>query len=806
MDLNNTKVTENVAAGAVIGDFNATDADANATHAFTLVDGNGSTHNSLFSINNRTLTLNVVPDYETNATLHLRVRVTDNHGATYEEAFSIAVQDLDDQAPVITLGGDANVTHEAASTYSDAGATWTDNVDGTGSLTASGTVNANVSGAYLLTYAKTDAAGNVAATLTRNVVVKDTTAPVIALNGDANVTHEAGPAYTDANATWTDALDGNGTVVATGEVNATKPGTYLLSFNKTDAAGNVAVTVTRTVKVVDTTAPIITLNGDANVTHEAPAAYVEPNATWTDAVDGNGSLAPLGSVNVKAPGTYVLSFSKTDAAGNAAAILNRIVKVVDTTAPVVTLNGDANVTLEATNDSAYADAGATWSDTLDGNGTLIGVGEVKLTTPATYSLVFTKKDVAGNSDSETRTVIVKDTTAPVITLEGNATHRHQVFQTFTDPGAKGLDSLDGNLTVTASGEVNASKPGSYVRSYSVSDAAGNAAVVTRSVVVFNQAPVDLNVTEVPVEENLPAGQPAGVFSTTDPDDPNATRPYAYALVAGAGDADNGKYLLDANGSLRSNATFDYETNATHTIRVRTTDEFNATFEKTLTVKVKDAFAPGVSTFSASGVTTSAATLTGKIVDAGHGLGVTSRGFLLSTSPDPSLNGAGVTTLAAGSGVGDFNASATGLTPGRRYYYRAYATNAEGAGYGTSEWFDANHSSDPTVPSWAGATSVAGAPSWWSSPWLGAFAVTANTDWIHHERFGWLYVVSDVADGVWLWHEGLGWFWTTSDLYPYLYLQNGGWHYFSAEVDGRLFLYRYSDATWVDFTKASDSKG
>ena len=806
IDLNNTNVAENVAAGTVIGDFNATDADTNATHVFTLVDGKDSTHNSFFSISNRTLTLNVVPDYETNATLNVRVRVTDNHNATYEEAFSIAVQDLDDQAPVITLGGDANVTHEATVNYIDAGATWTDNIDGTGLLTASGTVNAGAPGSYLLTYAKTDAAGNIATNVTRTVVVKDTIAPVITLNGDANVTHEGGLVYVDANATWTDALDGNGTLTATGEVNGTKPGTYILSYNKTDAAGNVAATVVRTVKVVDTTAPVITLNGDANMTHEAPTPYVELNATWTDAVDGNGTLTPLGSVNVEAPGTYILSFSKKDAAGNAAIILNRIVKVVDTTSPIVTLNGDANVTLEATNDSTYVDAGATWSDTLDGNGTLIGVGEVKLKTPATYALVFTKQDVAGNSDSKTRSVIVKDTTAPIITLEGNATHRHQVFQTFTDLGAKGLDSLDGNLTVTVSGEVNASKPGTYVRSYSVSDSAGNAAtMVNRSVVVFNQAPTDLNVTVVPVEENQPAGQAAGVLSTTDPDDPNATRSYVYALVAGSGDADNGKYLLDVNGSLRSNATFDYETNATHSIRVRTTDEFNATFEKNLTVKVKDAFVPGVSTLSASVVTTSAATLSGKIIDAGHGLGVTARGFVFSTSPDPSVGDAGVTEVSAGSGSGDFNASASNLTPGKRYYYRAYATNAEGTGYGTSEWFDANRTSDPAVPSWAGASAVTGTTSWWSSPWFGTFATTANTDWIHHERFGWLYVVSDVSDGVWLWHEGLGWYWTSSVLYPYLYLQNGAWHYFSGEVEGRLFLYRYSDATWVDFTQASDSK-
>ena len=53
----------------------------------------------------------------------------------------------------------------------------------------------------------------------------------------------------------------SGVLVATGEVNASKPGTYTLTYNYTDEAGNVAQTVTRTVNVVDTTVPVITLNG-----------------------------------------------------------------------------------------------------------------------------------------------------------------------------------------------------------------------------------------------------------------------------------------------------------------------------------------------------------------------------------------------------------------------------------------------------------------------------------------------------------------------------------------------------------------
>ena len=61
-------------------------------------------------------------------------------------------------------------------------------------------------------------------------------------------------------------MDGMGVIVASGEVNASVPGNYVLSYNYTDAAGNAAQTVTRTVHVVDTIAPVISLHGDANTT------------------------------------------------------------------------------------------------------------------------------------------------------------------------------------------------------------------------------------------------------------------------------------------------------------------------------------------------------------------------------------------------------------------------------------------------------------------------------------------------------------------------------------------------------------
>lgn len=75
--------------------------------------------------------------------------------------------------PVITLLGDAVERHILNTAYVDAGATATDNVDGsiTGSIVPTSTVDANSIGFYTVTYNVNDAAGNSAIPVVRSVLV-----------------------------------------------------------------------------------------------------------------------------------------------------------------------------------------------------------------------------------------------------------------------------------------------------------------------------------------------------------------------------------------------------------------------------------------------------------------------------------------------------------------------------------------------------------------------------------------------------------------------------------------------------------
>ena len=243
---------------------------------------------------------------------------------------------VDTTVPVITLTGESTVTIEVGSTYTDAGATATDNYDGdiTSSIVTVNPVDTDyVVGVYTLTYNVTDANGNVAVEVTRTVNVVDTTVPVITLTGEATVTIEVGSTYTDAGATATDNYDGDITssIVTVNPVDTAVVGVYTLTYNVTDANGNVAVEVTRTVNVVDTTVPVITLTGEATVTIEVGLLTRMQDATALDNYDGDitSSIVTVNPVDTAVVGVYTLTYNVTDANGNAAVEVTRTVNVED---------------------------------------------------------------------------------------------------------------------------------------------------------------------------------------------------------------------------------------------------------------------------------------------------------------------------------------------------------------------------------------------------------------------------------------------------------------------------------------------
>ncbi|MCP4332442.1 MAG: DUF5011 domain-containing protein, partial [Gammaproteobacteria bacterium] len=459
-----------------------TDAGASATDN---IDGNLTTN--IATVSN--VNVNVVGSYS------VTYNVSDAAGNAALQVTRTVNVTPDVTLPVISLTGVSPVDIELGTPYADAGASASDNIDGdiTASIATASSVNVNAVGSYSVTYNVSDAAGNAAAQVTRSVnVTPDITRPVISLTGASPVNIELGTPYSDAGASATDNIDGNLTtnIATASNVNVNAVGSYSVTFNVTDAAGNAALQVTRTVNVTpDVTLPVISLAGASPVDIELGTPYVDAGASAIDNIDGDlaANIATVSNVNVNAVDSYSVTYNVSDAAGNAALQVTRIVNVThDATLPVISLVGISPVNIEL--GTPYSDAGASASDNIDGvlTSSIATNSNVNVNAVGSYSVTYNVSDATGNAASQvTRTVnVTPDVTLPVISLAGVSPIDIELGTPYTDAGASASDNIDGVLTasITTVSNVNVNTVGSYSVTYNVSDAAGNAALqVTRSV-------------------------------------------------------------------------------------------------------------------------------------------------------------------------------------------------------------------------------------------------------------------------------------------------------------------------------------
>ena len=328
-------------------------------------------------------------------------------------------------------------------------------------------------------------------------VTVDTTAPVITLENDtvAGNTGVVGTAYTDPGATATDNVDTSVDVVLGGDtldIN-TVAGTYLITYDATDTAGNGAVQVERTVTVTEPVAnqpPVIDGIDDLNV-----VAGTLVTLTFHSATDPDGNDAALTYRWTQAGGTPDVTLSGADTAtatftapSNAMSLSFRLtvtdeggassgwttnvvtgsVTPAENTAPSITggqligrdENGDTTVATYTATD-AESDT-ITWSVTgadagfftiaADPGNANLGVLTFNTVpdfeTQSTYSVTIVATDDGEPNMSSERAVTVTlenvDEIGTIGTIDGVA----QVGQTLTAPVAADITDPDGAVVVT----------------------------------------------------------------------------------------------------------------------------------------------------------------------------------------------------------------------------------------------------------------------------------------------------------------------------------------------------------------------
>jgi len=115
--------------------------------------------------------------------------------------------------------------------------------------------------------------------------------------------------------------------------------------------------------------PAIALFGGLRIDHQIGTEFNDPGNTACSATNPNLSGVVIGGDDVLTDtlGTYLITYDVNDTDGNEldAVQVIRTVNVVENTPPVITLEGDASVTVEQNAD--YEDDGATAQDAKDGD-------------------------------------------------------------------------------------------------------------------------------------------------------------------------------------------------------------------------------------------------------------------------------------------------------------------------------------------------------------------------------------------------------------------------------------------------------
>ena len=216
---------------------------------------------------------------------------------------------------------------------------------------------------------------------------------------------------------------GNNVATISGSANAT--GTFVYTVTISGATTSQAVTGTITVNggttAADTTPPeiLISVNNSApeddsgNETinlqvGDFVSVYVSDNSYNGVSAVLTSQIVTTGALDTSTVGTYTLTYSVSDAAGNSTSITRTYIvsAAADTTAPVITLTGSSTINL--TVGDTFTDPGATATDNVDGDLTssITTSGTVNTSTAGTYTIDYSVSDAASNTASVQRTVIV----------------------------------------------------------------------------------------------------------------------------------------------------------------------------------------------------------------------------------------------------------------------------------------------------------------------------------------------------------------------------------------------------------------
>ena len=597
--LSNSSVAENQPVGTTVGTLSTTDPDAGDTHTFTLVAGTGDADNASFQIDGSTLKTNAVFDFETKNSYSIRVRVTDSGGGTYEEAFTITITDVVENAPPTDIQLSNSSVGENQPGGTTVGTLSTTDPDAGDTHTYS-----LVAGAGDDDNAKFQISGSTLQTAQPLDFEADSSLSVRIRTFDGSSGYEEAftITVTNANDPPSDiALSNNS--VAENQPAGTNVGT--LSANDQDAGA------THTFSLV------AGAGDDDNAKFQISASTLQ-TAQSLD-FEADNSLSVRVRADDGAGGTFekalTITVTNVNEAPTDIALSNSSVAENE---PVGTTVGTLSATDPEAGDThtfaLVAGAGDADNASFQIDGSTLKTNAVfDFETKSSYSVRVRATDGGSLTFEKQLTITITNVNEPPsdIDLSNSSIAENQpagsavgTLSTIDEPGSTHTYTLVAGAgdTDNASFQIDGSTLESAAvfdfevkASYSVrirtDDGAGGTfeKQFTITILNANDAPSDIALSNQSVDENQPSGTNVGTLSATDQD---AGDTHTFALVAGAGSTDNASFQITGS-TLKTNAVFNFEVKSSYSIRVRVTDSGSATFEKVFTISINDVNDPPV---------------------------------------------------------------------------------------------------------------------------------------------------------------------------------------------------------------------
>jgi gliding motility-associated-like protein len=407
--LSASSIDENVASNTTVGTFSSTDVDAANTFTYTLVAGTGDTDNASFNISGSNLRITNSPDFESKSSYSVRVRTTDQGSLTYEEAFTITINDVLETATISSInretpaGSVANTSTVEFSVIFASGVTGVDATDF--SLTTTGVSGASITGisGSGSTYTITVNTGSGDGTIRVDLEGTPTITPTV-----TNAPYTSGQVYS---------------------IDKTAPSNPMIVAITTDSGANSSDGITN-----DQT---LTISGTAEANAGITVSLTGTGVIGTTTADGSGNWSFNHTGTTLTTGNYTFTASATDNATNTSGSSTGFAVTIDITAPgAPAINGITTDTGSSSSDGITNDQTLTLSGTAEANTSVTvsrtGTGIIGTATTdgsgnwsfdytgitltnGTYTFTVIATDVAGNeSGNSTDFNITIDTSAPTI--------------------------------------------------------------------------------------------------------------------------------------------------------------------------------------------------------------------------------------------------------------------------------------------------------------------------------------------------------------------------------------------------------